>query len=413
MRYLLLIVFVLTGLSDAGFAQKTAKYNVYLRSDAGVDTMWDGRQVRIYGIASKLSEMPHIPAKTLYCNEGDTLVLNALSISQGDFHTIHLHGLDADTRNDGDPATSFELHHMQDTTYSVVAANAGTYIYHCHVADVVHVQMGMYGLIVVRPKDGSNTTSTNGPKFDRSYNWILSELDPAWHDSIPTHDHLTDTVHIPPYNPKYFLINGKSESQLTLNDSIRISAKIGEKIYLRVGAIGFFYQRMIFPHSLHARKIDSDGRPLEEAITNDTVEIAPGERYGITLDASESGTDQIVMEFVNMNTDSVWSRQQIPVSIILSEVNRDPIGLHPSNFSLFPNPASSLATITYTLTKPADVRLEIYDLLGKKVKQVAFGYENEGEHSQIVDTQSLNDGTYICRISCGGIMQAQSFQIVK
>src|SRR5882757_7965529 len=125
MKLSYIIAFLFLSLVSVAVAQKTVKYNAYLRSDAGTDTMWDGRIIRVYGIASKLSEAPHIPAKTLYCNEGDTLDLHALSISQGDHHTIHLHGMDATTPNDGDPATSFWLNHQETANYTVYAAHAG------------------------------------------------------------------------------------------------------------------------------------------------------------------------------------------------------------------------------------------------------------------------------------------------
>lgn len=361
MRRLAFIVFLVL-FCETPFAQRLAKYNVYLRSDAGTDTMFDGRVIRVFGITSRLSEMPHIPAKTLYCNEGDTLDLHALSISQGDHHTVHLHGLDATTPNDGDPATSFWLSHMQDTDYVVIANHAGTYLYHCHVADVVHVQMGMYGLIVVRPKDGANTAYTGGPAFDKSYNWLFSEVDPLWHDSIPTDDPLNDTVHIPPYKPKYFLINGKSEMKLPSDDSIRITAALGNKVYLRTASIGFFYERIIFPSWIKARKIDSDGRPLEETIENDTVEIAPGERYGVMLEATSEAVGAVKIEFVNMNTDSIWSTQTVPISFLADGVeNKNP---PVSSVSIFPNPATNFVTIVSKNTDDGEAKVEIVNNIG-------------------------------------------------
>src|SRR5882724_332689 len=99
-----LIGLCLLALSDAR-AQKTITLRLYLRSNIGEDTLWDGSITRIFGIARSLAASPNLPAQTIYCNEGDTVILNTLSISQGDHHTIHLHGLDVDTRNDGDPAT--------------------------------------------------------------------------------------------------------------------------------------------------------------------------------------------------------------------------------------------------------------------------------------------------------------------
>lgn len=372
-------------------AQTTVKYNAYLRSDVGTDTMWDGRVIRVYGITSKLSEAPHIPAKTLYCIEGDTLVLRTLSISQGDHHTIHLHGLDADTPNDGDPATSFMLSHMQDTDYTVYASHAGTYLYHCHVADVVHVQMGMYGLIVVKPRDGLNTAWTGGPSFDRSYNWLLSEVDPVWHDSIPKHDPITDTVLIPSYRPAYFLINGKSQTQILKDDSTLIRAVPGQTVYVRIGSIGFFYQRIIFPSWMQARKIDSDGRPLSEAIQNDTMEIAPGERYGILLNASNEHTDSIRVEFSNMNTDSVWNIQYIPVIINPVSVVYDP--KETTRLSVFPNPATSSITFSFSAVESGHSHIKIMNMLGEIV------YQKTGVFPLQVDLSSFPSGTYTSEVT--------------
>jgi hypothetical protein len=366
MRAFAIIVFLLLSVANC-FAQRTVKYNVYLRSDVGTDTMYDGRIIRVFGITNKLSAPPHIPAPTLYCTEGDTLVLHALSISQSDNHTVHLHGLDATTPNDGDPATSFWLTHQQDTDYTVVASHAGTYLYHCHVADVIHVQMGMYGLIVVRSRSDTNTAWTDGPKFNMSYNWLFSEVDPIWHDSIPVHNHQTDTVHIPRYNPKYFLINGKTETQIPTDGQIRISASTGSTVYLRVGSIGFFYQRIIFPDWLRVRKIDSDGRPLDVSIESDTVEIAPGERYGLLIDAIHDGNGKIAVEYINMNSDSVWNTQNIDVGFLSGGVESE--NSKTNDLLVYPNPAGDAVTISLKGEDGITATIEFYDLLGKNVLQ--------------------------------------------
>lgn len=289
-------------------------YNEFLRSNFGDQTMWDGETFRVFGITNTIVETPQAPARTLFCNEGDTVILNTLSFSQLDHHTIHLHGLDVDTRNDGDPMTSFWLEHLQDTTYSFRATHAGTYLYHCHVGDVVHVQMGMYGLIVVKAAGGAQTAWTGGPAYDQGKNWITSEMDRAWHDTIPVHDPDMDTLHIPPYLPDYFLINGKSHQEL-VHDSIRISAAVGEKIYLRMGNIGFFNNRIVFPPQVDAEVIDSDGRPVPNPFFTDTLYMMPGERYGVMLTPLQEFDGSIDMGYMDMNTDSVWDTEEIPIHV--------------------------------------------------------------------------------------------------
>ena len=391
MKRLLLVIFALT-FALAATAQNKVRHNVFLRSDAGEDTLWDGRIIRIYGLASRLTEEPHIPAKTLYCREGDTVSLRTLNISQGDHHTIHLHGLDVDTKNDGDPATSFSLGHMQDTDYTFYAAHAGTYLYHCHVADVVHVQMGMYGLIVVLAKDGAKTAWTGGPAFDKSYNWILSEIDHTWHDNIPKHDTTTDMVQLPLYQPDYFLVNGRSEPSV-MDDSTAVQANQGQTVYLRLGSIGFFYQRIVFPSWMNARKVDSDGRPLPSAIAGDTIEIAPGERYGVLLDATQATLDSILIEYVNMNTDSVWGRQFVQVNTLQSGVSDVQTGNY---VSIFPNPAQNNITVISDLEISERAEIAVFDALGKEV------YHNSLEtFPESIDLSNVPAGIYSIIIRMG------------
>jgi hypothetical protein len=51
----------------------------------------------------------------------------------------------------GTPAASVEA--GSQFTYYFRAEHPGTYMYHCHITASEHVQMGMYGAIVLRPKD--------------------------------------------------------------------------------------------------------------------------------------------------------------------------------------------------------------------------------------------------------------------
>lgn len=373
-------------LSQSVFAQHLKEYNVVLRSNVGKATMWDNVVMPIFGMTIRLSAEPTLPAPTLYCNEGDTLVLNALAISQGDHHSIHLHGMDADTKNDGDPATSFSLAHTQTFPYTVVANHAGTYIYHCHFTDVIHVQMGMYGLVIVRPKDSSATAWTGGPRYDKTVSWLFSELDSSWHKNIPKHDSIADTIHVPPYRPEYFLINGKSESQIAIDTSIPINASSGDEVYVRIANIGFFYNRVIFPSSVKARKIDSDGRPLQSAVIGDTIEVAPGERYGVMLTIPNQSNDVVRIEYVNMNSDSVWSTQRIPLNSASSGVRAS---LDPT-VRIYPNPGHQ--TVVVEGIQPHS-QYEFLDCLGRRV---LFGIADEDGS---IETQSLLTGTYFLRIN--------------
>jgi plastocyanin len=347
-------------------AQTTFTYNCILRSNVQKDTLCDGRVLPVFGITSSLGSPAKIPAKILYCNEGDSVVLVARSISQNEHHTIHLHGLDVDTRNDGDPSTSFWLSHMQDTTYSFRAKYAGTYLYHCHAADVVHVQMGMYGMIVVRAAGGAKNAWTGGPAFNSDRKWLMSEVDSVWHYHVPVHDTLMDTLRIPKYEPQYFLINGKCGSEVSSDDSISIKGSVGEKILMRMANIGYLANRIIFPSWLNAQIIDSDGRPLPSAIVNDTCFMMPGERFSVMLQPATQNSAFVNVSYLDMNSGAAVFTNNVPVTITgvfgINEARKQEAG-----FSLFPNPADHLLYFTFEDNGATAYTVKIFNMLGQKV----------------------------------------------
>ena len=104
------------------------------------------------------------PAPVIYAAVGDVVQINlknlgvTITSAPNDPHTIHLHGLDVDAANDGVPETSVAAvpANLKKTpgagnvvVYMFAPHNAGTYMYHCHQEASIHVQMGMYGALVV------------------------------------------------------------------------------------------------------------------------------------------------------------------------------------------------------------------------------------------------------------------------
>jgi FtsP/CotA-like multicopper oxidase with cupredoxin domain len=282
---------------------------------------------------------------------------------------------------------------MQDTTYTFVAHNAGTYLYHCHVADVVHVQMGMYGLIVVKAAGGAKNAWTGGPPYSKDYKWLLTEVDRSWHDTIPVHNPNTDTLNVPPYRPDYFLVNGKSGWELNADDSIKISGSQNEPIYLRLGNIMYFYNRVIIPPQLNAQIISSDGRPLPNAIISDTVEIMPGERYGVMLQASVQFNDSIAIQYIDMNTDSVWNTQYVQVNI--SGIYSVPEIKKPASISVFPNPSNDFITIKFTDKKTVNGLFSIVNILGENV---VSGKLTTTDGKKTINISHLPSGTYFLNV---------------
>ena len=97
-------------------------------------------------------------------------------------------------------------------TYSFIASEPGTYEYESGTNPAVQVQMGLFGLIIVRPSMDTATDKYAYNKADTQYNpnaefaMMLSELDPVLHQAIE----LGQPYDMNNYIPRYFLINGRS-----------------------------------------------------------------------------------------------------------------------------------------------------------------------------------------------------------
>jgi aminopeptidase N len=84
-----------------------------------------------------------------------------------------------------------------------------------------------------------------------------------------------------------------------------------------------------------------------------------------------------------------------------------------------PEPQSNLVivpelnqyAIEFSLAHPADVRLEIYDLLGRPITRIEQGMESEGTHSIPWHPFGLTTGTYFCRMISDDSNAITSFQI--
>ena len=67
-----------------------------------------------------------------------------------------------------------------------------------------------------------------------------------------------------------------------------------------------------------------------------------------------------------------------------------------------PNPTGGAATVRLDLPAPADVRVAVYDVLGRRVATLASGALGAGAHALPFDAAPLASGVYIVRAEVGG-----------
>jgi FtsP/CotA-like multicopper oxidase with cupredoxin domain len=212
-------------------------------------------------------------------------LVNADVNCQGNFHTIHWHGIEPTPMNDGVGHTSFEV--TGHFIYQFQPRDAGTYFYHCHKNTVLHFEMGLYGLLLVDPPDPAAPTvpltyTTGGPGFAARFNpaavaltdhvihydveaaWVPDSIDSRWH-LLGHNAFMQICVPDDPMNPANFTQDG------ILND----------------------FRPDIFVLSGIPRRIN-DPTPFTAA---DSPLVAPTVRVGQTLLARTLNADYIIQQF--------------------------------------------------------------------------------------------------------------------
>ena len=73
-----------------------------------------------------------------------------------------------------------------------------------------------------------------------------------------------------------------------------------------------------------------------------------------------------------------------------------------ASLTIGPNPTGGAATVRLSLPAPADVRVAVYDVLGRRVATLASGALGAGAHALPFDAAPLAPGVYVVRAEVGG-----------
>lgn len=119
--------------------------------------------------------------------------------------------------------------------------------------------------------------------------------------------------------------------------------------------------------------------------------------------------------------DPVWVESDAPIDYIRTNTHDQMIASLPGRYSLdqnYPNPFNSITRISFNLPKDAQIRLEIFDMLGRHVKSLADGFHSAGVYSITWDGTSdsgtaLSSGMYFYRLSSSDFDQSRKMLMLK
>ncbi len=217
-----------------------------------------------------------VPGPRIRVTEGDRVRVNVTN-NLPEETSVHWHGLILPNDMDGAADVTQDPIASGDTfTYEFTAIAPGTYFYHSHHEPDRQQGLGLYGALIVDPRDQSRDAAYD---YDQEVVIQLQE----W---LERDGYTYPAMMMEGALPNFFTINGKAYPETQ-----GISMSVGER--LRVRFIGT-HNNFIHPMHIHGGPfeiVETDGYPVPPAarLIKDTVNVGPGERYDVVWEARRPG----------------------------------------------------------------------------------------------------------------------------
>ena len=296
----------------------------------------NGGLITIWGFEDTLKSKGQnlYPSPVIRVTEGD-MVHVKLDQKKGT-HTIHHHGIEPTTMNDGVGHVSFEV---EDTyIYQWQPRHAGTWFYHCHKNTVLHFEYGMFGLLVVDPPkiqvNGFDRVPAfkGGPVYDVEAFWVADDMDPRWHTLQQEAGMCGEDAGLNIFRPQYFFITGVANTQTATNTRVAVNARLGNKILIRLLNASYSVLAVTFEKfdvqivSVDGHSLGGPEKPWNRPFTipkGQTIHVATASRYDVLIDTAQLGAaissnvvDNVRFEFQdwvtrkvhNQNASAAWQR---------------------------------------------------------------------------------------------------------
>jgi FtsP/CotA-like multicopper oxidase with cupredoxin domain len=223
-----------------------------------------------------------MPGPEIRVREGDRVRItlrNTLPVGT----TIHWHGVDVPPEMDGPVGLNqAAVAPGEEFVYEFVAEPAGSRTYHSHADPTVQIALGLYGPIIVEPREPAR-------QYDREYTYMLNEWDLELTPDVATGaaprgpgDQLLRGGEL---GTDLFLMQGRAHESIP---PLRLAE--GERVLVRLMNLGNL------PHAMHThghsfKIVATDGNPVPPGmeLVKDTVLVGPGERYDLELTGDNPG----------------------------------------------------------------------------------------------------------------------------
>lgn len=123
-----------------------------------------------------------------------------------------------------------------------------------------------------------------------------------------------------------------------------------------------------------------------------------------------------VTEIASYSTTSVFTGPMVIHKLNIATSVDDDLHTVPKLFALrqnYPNPFNPSTVIEFELPESSEIRLEVFDMLGKRVSLLADEFRSSGTHQIRFDASTLSSGIYMYRLRAADFTQTRKLTLLK
>jgi nitrite reductase (NO-forming) len=220
-----------------------------------------------------------IPGPVVRATEGDTIEFTLKNdATSKNSHSVDFHAARTDVLTSFAPVKPGET-----KSYTFTADHAGIFFYHCGADPMIqHIAMGMYGAIIVDPKDGKAM-----PKADREYILVQSEI----------YDNPQDVKSLMDNKWSRVAFNGipfKYDPVHDVNASQTLEAKPGERVRIYMVNAGVNEVSGFHPIAGIWDRVYASGNPKNVLVGMQNYTVAPGDAATFDIISPVEGANALV-----------------------------------------------------------------------------------------------------------------------
>lgn len=212
--------------------------------------------------------------------------------------------------------------------------------------------------------------------------------------------------------------------------SLPVSHLINDKVSIPLDVQTTESGRFTLDWTLPESHIFNGSYYLRDNKTGEVIELREGTSYDFEItpeqavQTKQAGTTHPMSELaengvIALDTHRMSSVAAPRFELLIAAAGVDgltELGAVPEQFELgqnYPNPFNPTTVIRYQLPVSSEVRLEVYDMLGRNVATLVDEQVSAGRHSVNFDAGNLSSGIYLYRLEAGSQIMTRKLTVVK